>query len=517
MDIDFHYYATYKAALLAGWNNSDAETIATAAQFVDEFDYTFGYGKHPWVFDKNIDLPEPLYGKLRYEPSSDGKGIVIPRKTVQNYKNDFMLTKHTRTDIWMTFHFLPGNFDFSDSAGRNVPEYKSRSGASKLLCRPFSQTAISMINDLLDYKKTDYFLHLLGLRMHVFADTWAHQDFVGDAVKSANDCAGYYNFFETADGVMEQVDWHILFAGPNSEYAPVTQYLGHGRLGHFPDFGWCRFYYTPAWLNKTSLGQTLSGVVRGGKSVYMLERNNPTEFETAFFEMVKVLYAVKNNIEYPSEHLNLNKILSGLEGHYREEFRKTNILDNKSASFNSDYSVFEQSIAKWKNFGAQSGLSVPPNFDVAGWRGVPKKSTFKYADVKADSDVYRFNLASEHHYAFIRDMLRKNNIVDVRGWDDATPQFARNVPWVADNDRARCSGCNVQFTTFTRRHHCRTCGEIYCNKCAPVGATTGVRICNKCLAKHDQQINQWVKQLTEYNIARAKEQEQIAWSIANRH
>jgi len=35
--------------------------------------------------------------------------------------------------------------------------------------------------------------------------------------------------------------------------------------------------------------------------------------------------------------------------------------------------------------------------------------------------------------------------------------------WRADNARAGCVHCNVQFSTFTRRHHCRCCGDIFCN------------------------------------------------------
>lgn len=39
MDIDFHYYATYVAARVAGYANKDAYIIAHAAQYVDVSDY----------------------------------------------------------------------------------------------------------------------------------------------------------------------------------------------------------------------------------------------------------------------------------------------------------------------------------------------------------------------------------------------------------------------------------------------------------------------------------------------
>ena len=36
MNLDYHYYGTYLAAKIAGYNDSDAKTIAYAAQYVDE-------------------------------------------------------------------------------------------------------------------------------------------------------------------------------------------------------------------------------------------------------------------------------------------------------------------------------------------------------------------------------------------------------------------------------------------------------------------------------------------------
>jgi len=35
MQKDFHYYATYCAAVIAGYNHEDSLTIAYSAQFVD--------------------------------------------------------------------------------------------------------------------------------------------------------------------------------------------------------------------------------------------------------------------------------------------------------------------------------------------------------------------------------------------------------------------------------------------------------------------------------------------------
>jgi hypothetical protein len=61
--------------------------------------------------------------------------------------------------------------------------------------------------------------------------------------------------------------------------------------------------------------------------------------------------------------------------------------------------------------------------------------------------------------------------------------------WVEDRYAVRCTACNIKFTLFVRRHHCRGCGHIYCTHCVfeTLGERFGfegkkVLICAKCLA-----------------------------------
>ncbi|XP_043252358.1 zinc finger FYVE domain-containing protein 9 isoform X2 [Colletes gigas] len=37
--------------------------------------------------------------------------------------------------------------------------------------------------------------------------------------------------------------------------------------------------------------------------------------------------------------------------------------------------------------------------------------------------------------------------------------------WVPDSDAPSCMFCDVKFTVIKRRHHCRACGKVLCNKC----------------------------------------------------
>lgn len=37
--------------------------------------------------------------------------------------------------------------------------------------------------------------------------------------------------------------------------------------------------------------------------------------------------------------------------------------------------------------------------------------------------------------------------------------------WVPDSDASSCMLCDIKFTVLKRRHHCRACGKVLCNKC----------------------------------------------------
>ena len=59
--------------------------------------------------------------------------------------------------------------------------------------------------------------------------------------------------------------------------------------------------------------------------------------------------------------------------------------------------------------------------------------------------------------------------------------------WIPDAMAPLCMGCGVGFSLVRRRHHCRSCGRVFCNKCSPnqvslprYGLDKPVRVCNRC-------------------------------------
>ncbi|XP_056206533.1 lateral signaling target protein 2 homolog isoform X2 [Falco biarmicus] len=69
---------------------------------------------------------------------------------------------------------------------------------------------------------------------------------------------------------------------------------------------------------------------------------------------------------------------------------------------------------------------------------------------------------------------------------------ARRLPeWVPDSTCSQCSACSSPFTLLRRRHHCRSCGKIFCARCSPhtaalphYGQPKPVRVCTHCYATH---------------------------------
>lgn len=61
--------------------------------------------------------------------------------------------------------------------------------------------------------------------------------------------------------------------------------------------------------------------------------------------------------------------------------------------------------------------------------------------------------------------------------------------WTDDSTVTNCISCNNQFTFFTRKHHCRMCGLIYCNTCSSyrIGVNgNDERTCLTCYKQYRQ-------------------------------
>jgi hypothetical protein len=100
---------------------------------------------------------------------------------------------------------------------------------------------------------------------------------------------------------------------------------------------------------------------------------------------------------------------------------------------------------------------APPSELLELWRLYVSHNTFDVEEILKRSDEARVLW----HHEYCSD---DNSIIVYR------------VPprWVPDDERPRCSGCNVEFKLTLRRHHCRACGEVFCDNCTKARSRVGV-------------------------------------------
>ena len=62
---------------------------------------------------------------------------------------------------------------------------------------------------------------------------------------------------------------------------------------------------------------------------------------------------------------------------------------------------------------------------------------------------------------------------------------SKDLQWKGDKDASRCKACEKEFSLSRRKHHCRNCGDIFCNECSdnkmPLPSSAKpVRVCDDC-------------------------------------
>lgn len=205
MQIDGHHALTYVVARHAGLDHAKAEILAYSAQYVDEATNSqpvhFTNGA---MFNRNASAHKML-----------------------DYRNIDELANHL---AWIPFHFLPGN------QGSNSESVPDGSFIQRLVCTPDSYIARDMLKAVAQHKTKPFSLHLMGIAMHVYADTFAHQGFAGviHKINEVDDIDSDVN-----GGLLNRVKDNIMSWGISS-----TSPLGHGAALSFPDRPYISWSYT---------------------------------------------------------------------------------------------------------------------------------------------------------------------------------------------------------------------------------------------------------------------------------
>ncbi len=157
MQRDFHFYTIYTLSRCAGFGPKEAEIVACASQFTDD-----------------ATREEPFY--------FENGGFFRPIVTAHNYHRWLgglkAITKEAGYQVWIPFHFMPGVEEPEEIKGRKEERFYWRLRVCPVRLgddSPLDQA----LKRLLDLRLKPYSFHLLGIALHVLADTWSHQGFIG--------------------------------------------------------------------------------------------------------------------------------------------------------------------------------------------------------------------------------------------------------------------------------------------------------------------------------------------------
>ncbi len=257
MNADFHYYATYCAAQLAGYSHEESLVIAYSDCFVDACSRT---------------LLSKLNAPLAAATTQLQLELMDARTDVSGLQDI--------TRIWSSFHFLP--YDLYADPGRKCS--KRFRNKYRLICNPNSK----LLQETVRLAKGKS-LQAAGIAMHVLCDTWAHRYFAGTPSLAINN-TNYY-FYELSDSGEKKLRFRHSASTPddldkrlytaslyvNSENSIMN--LGHGRAGHLPDYCFIRYKYLPAWGNYEEI-----------------VKDNPSDYRHAFGQMVYALQYLRGDV-----------------------------------------------------------------------------------------------------------------------------------------------------------------------------------------------------------------------------
>lgn len=334
MEINYHYFAVKVLAAKAGFNEIEAQTIAFYSQAISD------YSIH-----EAIPLDEiPSYARHLAKKELD-KWLFFPVTTgVSSWFNyDELTCQLNQRSITIPFHFIPKHKLSAPVSSRS--EYRV---VPAQLSTPslMQEMLIEVRNDYMDNPNVKNLIHI-GMLLHIFADTYAHQNFSG--------FRGWENNAELTDASNMDIEQEN-----KPQYPPVC----NANLKRISDDSSQLF----SWKQKQSSKDSFS---------LCYHRNNTTEFCKASleilnyllsclkqepidnFEWVKFVEALKNGLRNNEQDINRlithwQKFFPNIPFHYNKDIlfkitddffqfnvfadeirRKVNGMVNKEIDFNN--------------------------------------------------------------------------------------------------------------------------------------------------------------------------------------
>ncbi|CCO22628.1 DUF6765 family protein [Maridesulfovibrio hydrothermalis] len=349
MQKDMHYYGTYALARAAGILQDPAQKIASASQFVDD-----NAKKEQINFTDNASLNS--------------------RPTAHHCDNIRNVIPEDQRVVWVPFHFLPGG------KGNNFEE--------RIVCQKDSEIANQMVENHLVKVNKDFYLELLGITAHVYADTFSHYGFSGLSSDMNDVKISSITLSEKTNGDMvdflqrksirfwEKIKTSVAEFGSNK--------LGHGGVYTYPDAPFLEwsFEYED---ERTSQRNNQETFLEGSKALY---------------EMFRKACELKPDI-YQGDHRSFAQIEASLKDILAFNGDEDERIENWGECFSDPTSNFTPEVETFPRYLGDDWNQQRNKMD----EGAHSSEILKLP-------VFNFyKAASYHRHYVLRDLLPKHGIV----------------------------------------------------------------------------------------------------------
>lgn len=350
MQKDFHYAAIYVLSRLAGMKDEYAEKVAYSSQQVDDAVYDHA---------------------LKFED-----GDIFHQTQTAHKELDFINSSDVNEsfNVWIPFHFLPA----------------AENANFRLITKPESRTIELLKKDIINSNNKNNILYRLGIFLHLYADSYSHQDFKGFYDR--------YNLIDLLEGV-EHLSGRDKIKKWLTKIIPGLLPIGHALSMKNPDIPYASWKYK-----------------RNSK---MIKINN---LEERFIPAAKNIFVflreflLKNDdfgsaVENKSLDFCLPKIKETLSFKGSLEKRYNNWLNKihnnyfKFEDFNSSEENLNYNARKW--FKSAVEVKRCPKYSLEGlkqkaynYNKFYKKEKFDYADW-----TLYMKAAAEHKYVVVHKIL----------------------------------------------------------------------------------------------------------------
>ncbi len=348
MQKDFHYYAIYVLCRCNGMSPDNSKIVAYSSQHTDDAKYD-----HALDFENGGRFQQLLSAHKFIHPE--------------------VFSLDTQYKIYVPFHFIPGVI------GANFKD--------RMLCRQNSEIAKQMVREVEHLKGKPYLLHRLGIALHVYADTWSHQEFSG-LQTNLNDIEQIDVINENKSGIAK------IFTDffRNVTEALIPQ-VGHAEAAMLPDEPYREWNFYNVYQKKT------------------IHRKNWLMCQDACKEIYKeIKHFLTKNQEYRSEKTipwgNIKKVITTLfkqKGSLEERCRNWIEMINDSG-FGFTCQPVERNITYDDREWFRDAVELKA--DAEEKDKYFRKDNFHYSDWK-----YFHDAAASHRFFVLQELLSSKGIV----------------------------------------------------------------------------------------------------------